>query len=321
MYPEIKLDKMPEENFHIPVLSHEAVSFLFNKDLDIQIIADGTLGGGGYTKLICKNLGQNDKVISIDKDLNALEYAKAQLSEFENKIIFVNNNFGELKNILNEIKVEKLSGLVLDLGLSSYQLEAEDGFSFMKDTDLDMRAYKKDEITASDILNSFKKDELSDLFENYGDIGKAERLSKAIIEKRRIKKFKTTFDLVEIIREEYKINKKDEIDFLAKIFQALRIKVNKELENLEKVLEDSLDLMIKGGRIVIVSYHSLEDRIVKNFFKEYTRNSRPGKNPFIDDVIEPRLKILTKKPVVPSAEEIKSNIRSRSAKLRAAEIL
>lgn len=312
---------MPEDNFHIPVLSHEAVKLVINEELDHHIIADGTLGGGGYTKLICERLCKNDKVISIDKDLNALEYAKNQLSEFKNKIIFVNNNFGELKNILSETKIEKITGLVLDLGLSSYQLEAEDGFSFMKDTELDMRAFKKDDLTALEILNSFKKDELSEIFENYGDIGNADRLSKAITEKRRVKKFKTTFDLVEIIKEEYKINKKGEIDFLAKIFQALRIKVNRELENLEKVLEDSTELIEKGGRIVIVSYHSLEDRIVKNFFKEGTRSSRPGNNPFFDDIVEPKLNILTKKPIVPSAEEIKSNVRSRSAKLRAAEIL
>jgi len=237
------------------------------------------------------------------------------------KIIFANGNFGDLKEILSELNIEKITGLVLDLGLSSYQLEAEDGFSFMKDTELDMRAYKKDEVTAADILNSYKKEELSELFENFGDIGKADRLSKAIIEKRKIKKFRTTFDLVEIIREEYKINKKDEIDFLAKIFQALRIEVNRELENLEKVLKDSVELTEKEGRIVIVSYHSLEDRIVKNFFKEESKNFKAGNNPFFDDLVTPKLKILTKKPVLPTAEEIKLNIRSRSAKLRAAEII
>jgi len=312
---------MTEENFHIPVLSHEAINYLINESLEHQVIADGTLGGGGYTKLICDKINTNDKVISIDKDLNALNYAKSKLINEKEKIIFANGNFGDLKEILSELNIEKITGLVLDLGLSSYQLEAEDGFSFMKDTELDMRAYKKDEVTAADILNSYKKEELSELFENFGDIGKADRLSKAIIEKRKIKKFRTTFDLVEIIREEYKINKKDEIDFLAKIFQALRIEVNRELENLEKVLKDSVELTEKGGRIVIVSYHSLEDRIVKNFFKEESKNFKAGNNPFFDDVVTPKLKILTKKPVLPTAEEIKLNIRSRSAKLRAAEII
>ncbi|HMS66047.1 MAG TPA: 16S rRNA (cytosine(1402)-N(4))-methyltransferase RsmH [Ignavibacteria bacterium] len=312
---------MSEENFHIPVLSHEAIKLLINEDQADQIIADGTLGGGGYTKLICENLKQTDKVISIDKDLNALEHSKKKLEQFKERIIFVNGNFGELRNLLDEIKIQKITGLVLDLGLSSYQLEAEDGFSFMKDTELDMRAFKKDDVTAADILNSFRKEDLTEIFNKYGEIGNPERLSKAITEKRRVKKLRSTFDLVETVREEYKINKKDEIDFLAKIFQALRIKVNRELENLENVLKDSTELIVKGGRIVIVSYHSLEDRIVKNFFKEESRSSKPGNNPFFDDIVNPKLKILTKKPLVPGREEIKFNVRSRSAKLRAAEII
>ena len=310
-----------EENFHIPVLSHEAVKYLINESLEYQILADGTLGGGGYTKLICENTKPTDKVISIDKDLNALLYSEKLLENQKEKIIFVNGNFGDLKDILDEIKIAKLTGLVLDLGLSSYQLEAESGFSFMKDTDLDMRAYKKDGITASEILNSYKRDELEEIFENYGEIGNAGRLVKAVVEKRKIKKFNTTFDIVNLIKEEYKINKKNEIDFLAKIFQALRIKVNNELINLEKVLNDSLDLIEEGGRIVVVSYHSLEDRIVKNFFRKESEKYKESDNPFYKTEVEPKLKIITKKAVKPSPEEVRNNPRSRSAKLRAAEII
>jgi 16S rRNA (cytosine1402-N4)-methyltransferase len=310
-----------KENFHIPVLSHKAIDLLINKNIPNHILADGTLGGGGYTKLICEMTEDTDKVISIDKDLNALEFAKLSLAGKENKIIFVNGNFGEIKNLLKEIGLTKITGIVLDLGLSSYQLEAEDGFSFMKDTPLDMRAFKKDETTAGEILNSYKKEELLKIFENYGEIGNAERLVKAIINKRRFKKFLTTFDMTELINEEYDLNKKNQIDFLAKIFQALRIEVNRELETLEKVLRDSIDLIIKGGRIVIVSYHSLEDRIVKNFFKEESSKVKKSDNPYGDDEKIPRLKILTKKPIVPDFEEIKLNSRSRSAKLRAAEVI
>ncbi|MEO8209991.1 MAG: 16S rRNA (cytosine(1402)-N(4))-methyltransferase RsmH [bacterium] len=312
---------MKTENFHIPVLLNAAVNFLINKELSNHMIVDGTTGGGGYTNLICEKIKEEDRVISIDKDLNALEYAKNNLQRFKGKITFVNGNFGELKTILIENNIKKISGLVLDLGLSSYQLESEEGFSFMKDTALDMRAYKKDELTASDILNGHRKDELTEIFEKYGEIGNAERLAKAIIEKRRVKKFQSTFDLVELINHEYDLNKKNLIDFLAKIFQSLRIEVNNELENLETVLKDSIDLIEKGGRIVIISYHSLEDRIVKNFFKENSQKYKKTPNPYFDEEVNPRLKILTKKPVVPEYEEIRLNPRSRSAKLRAAEII
>ena len=310
---------MEKDNFHIPVLSHEAVSFLLYKRHGDLTIVDGTLGGGGYTNLICENTGGNCKVISIDKDLEAIEHSGNKLKRFSNRITYINGNFGEIKEILGQLKIKNIFGLVLDLGLSSYQLESEEGFSFMKNTGLDMRAYKKDELTASEILNTFSRKELSEIFESYGDIGNARRLTEAITERRKIRKFKTTFDLTELIKDEYKISRKNETDFLAKIFQALRIRVNNELENLEKVLNDSLDLLEIGGRIVIVSYHSLEDRIVKNFFKENSKNFKAGDNPFFEERTVPKLKILTKKPVTPSAEEIRQNSRSRSAKLRAAE--
>lgn len=309
------------DNFHIPVLSNITVEYLINEELRNQVIVDGTLGGGSYTKLICEKLGSDDKVISIDKDINAIEYAKEKLKGFDDKIIFINDNFGELVKLLNEKGIEKITGLVLDLGLSSYQLEAEEGFSFMRDTNLDMRAFKKDDVTASVILNSYKKDELTGIFENFGEIGNAERLSKAIIETRKTKRIDTTFDLVDVIKKEYNIGSKNSVDFLAKIFQSLRIKVNNELENLEKVLMDSLKFLIPGGRIVIISYHSLEDRIVKNFFKEESKKTRPTDNPYFDEEIQPKLRVLTKKVVVPSREEISSNSRARSARLRCAEVI
>jgi len=308
-------------SYHIPVLLNEAIEYLINADVENRIIVDGTLGGGGYTELICNKIKENDKIISIDKDLNAIEYSKQVLSSCSNRITFLNGNFGDLKEILTEMNIKKIDGLVLDLGLSTYQLDAEDGFSFMNDTPLDMRAYKGENQTAAEILNSYTKDELTRVFEEYGDIGKAQRLSKAIVNRRKSVRFSTTFDLVNLVQEEYKINKKNLIDFLAKIFQSLRIEVNNELENLETVLEDSIQLINVGGRIVIVSYHSLEDRMVKNFFKEKSSTTRQTDNPYFTEDKLPEIKILTKKPVVPSPEEIKFNSRSRSAKLRAAEIL
>jgi 16S rRNA (cytosine1402-N4)-methyltransferase len=295
------------EIYHIPVLSNSAVDLLINPGLKSRIIVDGTLGGGGYSMLICSKLRSDDKLIAVDKDLHAIEHAKKLLNECNAKLEIINGNFGELKKILSERHIKKITGIVLDLGLSSYQLESEEGFSFMKNTALDMRADKKDEQTAASVLNFYSEKELSDVFENYGEIGNAKRLSKAIAAKRRKKKLEMTFDLVEIIDEEYKIGRRNKIDFLAKIFQALRIEVNNELENLKNILSDSIDLLVPGGRIVIVSYHSLEDRIVKFFFRDKKK--------------EMKLKILTKKPLIPERGEISSNPRSRSAKLRAAERL
>jgi len=312
---------MESDSFHTPVLLHEAIDLLINKEIRNHVIVDGTLGGGGYTKRICQKINDTDKVISIDKDLNAIEYAGEKLKADIHKISFINGSFGDIKNISAEYGFDKITGLVLDLGLSSFQLESESGFSFMKNTPLDMRAYKDNGMTASEILNKYSENELTETFSMYGEIGNAERLSRSVINQRRMKKFETTFDLVNIVRDEYKIGQKNMIDFLAKIFQSLRIEVNNELENLKRVLEDSQDLMETGGRIVVVSYHSLEDRIVKNFFRDKAAKYKKSSNPYFDEEIKPKLKILTKKPIIPSREEIKFNSRSRSAKLRAAEII
>lgn len=312
---------MISESFHVPVLLNEAIGFLLNDDLKNRIIADGTLGGAGYSELILRRLKGDDMLISIDKDVNSLERARALHGLRSNQIKFVNDNFACIKRILENLNYSYLSGIVLDLGLSSYQLEEEEGFSFMKNTDLDMRAFKQDKEKASDILNTYGKDEMSEMFLKYGEIKNPDRLSKAVISRRKVKKFEKTFDLVDTVTEEYKINRKDRLNFLAKIFQALRIQVNDELANLEKVLIDSLDIMVTGGRMVIVSYHSLEDRIVKNFFRDKAKKFTEGDNPFFQKELKPELKILTKKPVVPAVNEIKLNPRSRSAKLRAAEKL
>lgn len=311
---------MIPDKFHIPVLSHEAVDLLLNPEINQHVVVDGTLGGGGYTKLICE-ANETVKVIAIDKDLNALDHAKEKLRGFKDRITFVNGSFADVKQIIKDLNIEKISGIVLDLGLSSYQLEAEDGFSFMRETPLDMRAYRKGEVTAAEILNSYNKEELAGVFRDYGEIGNSMRLATAIVNKRKEKRFEMTTDLTSLVSSEYSISRKNMIDLLAKIFQALRIAVNDEIDNLEKVLNDSVNVTQEGGRIVIVSYHSLEDRMVKNFFREKAMKFRKTDNPYYDEAVDPALMILTKKPVVPGKEEIKFNSRSRSAKLRAAEIL
>jgi 16S rRNA (cytosine1402-N4)-methyltransferase len=310
-----------KDDFHTPVLLKEAVEYLINPEIKEQIIVDCTLGGGGYSELICRETPANSKVVCIDKDLNALEYAKKRLSEWSNKTIFINGNFGELKALLAAEAIDSVTGIVMDLGLSSYQLEAEDGFSFMKDTKLDMRAFKKDDITAGKIVNEYSEEELIRIFEDYGEIGNAERLVEAIQKKRKKEPIDTTFELVKVIDDEYSIDKKNRINFLAKIFQALRIEVNKEMENLENVLKDSEELLVKGGRLVVVSYHSLEDRIVKNFFRDSAKKEKVSKYKETELKRSPKFRLITKKAVAPDYKEVQENSRARSAKLRAVEKL
>ncbi len=302
-YNDLELD------FHIPVLSHKAVEYLINPSLNDLIIVDGTTGGGGYSEIICKQLQNPGKLICFDKDLNALSFTQKRLSDCQVKIEFVNGNFGNLKEELNKSGINRVSGIVLDLGLSSYQLEKEDGFSYMRDTSLDMRADIRDRETASDLINSRPRRELEIIFSDYGEIGNAGRLADLIADRRKRRKIETTGELIEVINSGYKLPKSGAYDFYSKIFQALRIAVNNELENLRSVLNDSLDILEEGGRLVVVSYHSLEDRMVKNFMRD-NKATKKG---------DGKLKVLTKKPVIPCEEEIKANRRARSAKLRAAE--
>ena len=301
------------DEFHIPVLLHEAVSLLINPEIEPQTLIDATLGGGGYTRLICERSHPGDTVVAIDKDLNAIEHACRIAEECKAVLKIVNGNFGDIDKLLGELNIFSITGIVMDLGLSSYQLEHEDGFSYMRDTQLDMRAYAKDSLTAADIINTYSQKELETLFENFGEIGNAKRLAKAICDSRRNSSVKTTAQLAEIIDSEYRLGRKNRMDFLSKIFQALRIEVNSELQNLNDVLCKSLDLLVPGGRIVAVSYHSLEDRIVKNFFREHSRKKEDARE-------RKSLKLLTKKPITPGRQEIRENRRSRSAKLRAAEV-
>jgi len=285
-----------------------AISYLINPLIKEEIIVDGTLGGGSYTESILKKISDKGKLISIDKDLNALEHSRERFKNYKKNLYILNGNFANIRNIAAELNINSITGLVLDLGLSSYQLNSEDGFSFLKDTPLDMRADKDSEKTASDIVNEYSEKELTDIFETYGEIKNAKRLSKAIMESRRKNKITTTSDFVRIVQREYDMKKNIPSKFFSKIFQALRIEVNNELSDLEKVLEDAFDIMQNGGRIVVISYHSLEDRIVKEFFRNKKSDRR-------------EIRILTKKVVKPDYKEVKNNNRARSAKLRAAEVI
>jgi len=307
-------------DFHIPVLLNNAVELLINPEITEHVFADGTTGGGGYSKRICETCNTLKLLVCFDKDLNAIEFAKKNLEQYSEKIKFENSNFADLKKVAGELKVEKLSGVILDLGLSNYQLTDEEGFSYLRNTKLDMRADKSNKLTAAEVLNSYDKESLITIFRDYGEIGNEERLANAITGKRRAKNIETTFDLNEIIESEYRIKAIALNKFLSKIYQAIRIEVNGELDDLKKVLEDSFELLENKGRLVVVSYHSLEDRIVKNFIKEKAFTPSVSKYSKTETKAVKKFKIITKKALLPERSEISSNPKSRSAKLRAAEI-
>lgn len=306
-------------DFHIPVLLNKAVELLINPAIDEHTIIDGTTGGGGYSKRICEVCNSLKLLICFDKDLNALTYSKQNLSAVSDRIKFVNENFANIKKVTEELGIGRISGLILDLGLSNYQLTDEEGFSYLRNTPLDMRADKRKKLTAAEVVNSYDKDSLNGVFREFGEIGNEERLSNAIIKSRKRKEIETTFDLNGIIGTEYKIISIALNKFLSKIYQAIRIEVNGELEDLKKVLEDSFGLLENGGRLVVVSYHSLEDRIVKNFIKEKAFTPSVSKYSREAQEKKERFKILTKKALLPDEIEVNSNPKSRSAKLRVAE--
>ncbi len=292
-----------EINFHTPVLLHKTIEYLINPGIENHTIVDCTAGGGGHSELISEKIGITGKLICIDKDENSVKQIQDRLTGKKCIIRLVRGNFGDLDEILESEEVYEITGIVMDLGLSTFQLENEPGFSFMRESELDMRADNRQDLKASDIINSFTKTELEKIFTEFGEIANSFRLAGAIVRYRKTKKIKTTTDLIEVLNREYSLRKRDTNDFFAKIFQSLRIAVNNELINLDNVLSAAGNYLVNGGRVVVISYHSLEDRIVKNFFRNNKIN----------------YKILTKKPVIPDYREIKDNRRSRSAKLRAAE--
>lgn len=294
---------MDEVFYHEPVLLDEAIEYLLSsKDSTVsKAYVDCTLGGGGYTKKILDSTHRDIKVIALDRDVFAIEHCKKVLADYAERIIYVQANFGDIKDVLSEFDSSfRISGIVMDLGLSSYQLNHEEGFSYQRDTELDMRADKSQRLTARDVLNKYDEKELSRVLFEYGELRYSRKIAKEIFHRRKEKKFETTFDVVELLREMVPVKYLN--SDLSKLFQAVRIEVNNELENLKTVLEDAVDFLETGARIVAISYHSLEDRIVKNSFRS-----------------NERLKVITKKPVESTEEETARNTRARSAKLRAAE--
>ena len=306
---------------HISVLLEESVKALDIKEDGVYV--DGTLGGGGHSYRI---LAQCPKtaLIGIDRDPEAIEAAKKRLNKFSGRVTFVNRNFGEIKDILNELGIEFINGAVLDLGVSSYQLDnVGRGFSYMNNAPLDMRMNRSDDLSAYDVINRYSLDELTRIFFLYGEEKWSRRIADFIAREREKKPIETTFELVDIIKAA--IPKKARLDGghpAKRIFQAVRIEVNGELRILETAIKDFIDVLALGGRLAVITFHSLEDRIVKQTFAALAKGCTcPKEFPVCVCGKKPQIRLLTRKPIEPGKEEIENNSRSKSAKLRVAEKL
>jgi 16S rRNA (cytosine1402-N4)-methyltransferase len=304
---------------HVSILLKECMDGLDIKPDGIYV--DGTLGGGGHTFKLIQFI-DGGKVIGIDQDQDALEAASKRLSIFGDKFIPVHNNFSNLLEVLETLGIKKIDGFLLDLGVSSYQLdEAERGFSYMNDGQLDMRMNQEDEFSAYDVVNTYSEDELTRIIREYGEENWANRIAKFIVEARSEKPLETTFELVDIIKNAIPASaRKDGPHPAKRTFQAIRIEVNNELKIIEKTIEDAVSVMNKGGRVAIITFHSLEDRIVKNTFKKLAQGCIcPPEFPVCICNNKPKVKIISRKPILPSEREVIDNPRARSAKLRVAE--
>lgn len=301
---------MQNKKEHISVMLNEVLTYLKPKDGDI--ILDGTFGAGGYTRAILESC--NCKVIGTDRDDNVLKFVNDVKNDFGDRFEFYNLKFSEVKNVVAE---NSLDGIVLDLGVSSMQLDnGSRGFSFNKEAPLTM-TMGRNNITAYDIVNNYEEKNIADIIYNFGEEVKSRTIAKKIVEYRKNKKIETTTELAEIVRSCFP-NKYTKIDFATKTFQAIRIFVNDELKELETILNDSIKLLKNGGRLVVVSFHSLEDRIVKDFFTNKGNLKMSKINKYKEAQQKTVFEVLTKKPVIVSNVEVNSNRRARSAKLRGA---
>lgn len=289
---------MVNNSLHESVLKKEVIKYLSPKPNENFI--DATFNGGGHSLEILKKTLPRGKILGIELDKELLEKTKKRFESFKERLILVNDNFKNLKKIAEEKKFKNISGILFDLGFSSWHIEkSERGFSFLRDELLDMR-YKKNGIAAMDIVNKWQKEDIEKILRIYGEERYSRKIAEKIIEERKKKPILKTTELVRIIEEVKPGKAKEKIHPATRTFQALRIKVNSELENIKKTLPQAVEILKPGGRIVIISFHSLEDRIVKNFLKG-----------------EKKVEILTKKPIKATSEEINKNLKSRSAKLRA----
>lgn len=295
--------------YHTPVLLEESVSALALHNGGIY--ADVTFGGGGHSRAILEKMGAESKLISMDRDTDALANAPQ-----DKRLILVHNNFRFLNNYIEYHGYSKIDGILADLGVSSHQFDTEQrGFSFRFDSPLDMRMNQLAKHTAAHILNSYDQESLSLILYKYGEVDKSRRVASLICAQREKEKIKTTFDLNKVLAP--LLPKFAEHKYLAKVYQALRIEVNGEMRALELFLEGSAHILKEGGRLVIITYHSLEDRMVKNFMKTGNTAGLIEKDMYGD--FETPFTVITRKPITPTQEELSTNSRARSAKLRVAE--
>ncbi|SNX52796.1 16S rRNA (cytosine(1402)-N(4))-methyltransferase RsmH [Thermoanaerobacterium sp. RBIITD] len=304
---------------HKSVLLKETIEYLKIKPDGIYV--DGTLGGGGHSYEILK-LIEKGKLIAIDRDMDAISAASEKLKEFNN-VVYVHDNYKNIKDILKKFNIANVDGILLDLGVSSYQLDkAKRGFSYMHDAPLDMRMDKESQLTADYIVNKYSEDDIARILNDYGEEKWAKRIAKFIVDEREKSPIKTTFQLVDIIKNAIPASARRKGPHPAKrTFQAIRIEVNDELKGLDNAISDMIDVLKPEGRIAIITFHSLEDRIVKNTYRKLENPCTcPPQMPCTCGK-KPVIKIITKRPITPEKNEIEINPRARSAKLRIAEKL
>lgn len=309
------------EFHHVSVLLNEVIEGLNIKEDGIYI--DGTLGGAGHSSSIVSKLKEG-KLIGIDQDLEALEKASSVLKDNLNKVILVHNNYENIEVVLKELEIDKVDGILLDLGVSSYQLDKDSrGFSHNKDAPLDMRMDSTSSFTAWDVVNKYTQKQIEEIIWNYGEDRWAKRIAEFIVEERRSKTIDTTLELVTVIKKAIPKQVRMEGHHPAKkTFQGIRIEVNRELEVLQNSIEKMVSLLKPGGRLAIITFHSLEDRIVKEKFRELYKDCIcPPQMPLCTCDKKREIEIITRKPITPSKKELEINPRSRSAKLRIAEKL
>jgi len=305
---------------HIPVLLNETLEYLDPKPGGVYI--DGTLGGAGHSSEIVKRIVPGGVLIGIDQDSNAIDTAKRRLEAYKDNVVIVRDNFRNIKTIALKKGFKEVDGILLDIGVSSHQLdEKERGFSYMQDGPLDMRMDTENSLNASDIVNNSSEQELIRILRDYGEEKWAVRIAKFIAEERKNNRIDTTFKLADIIQRAIPAAARRDGGHPAKrTFQALRIAVNDELQVLEEAVTNAAGLLKPGGRLVVITFHSLEDRIVKKIFNNMEKPCTcPPQLPVCACGKEPLLRVITKKPVTAGEEELKTNTRSKSAKLRAAE--
>jgi 16S rRNA (cytosine1402-N4)-methyltransferase len=298
-----------QQAYHVPVLLKEVIEGL--KIIPSGIYVDCTFGGGGHSKKILEKLNEEGKLIVFDQD----EDARKNIPD-DDRVIFVPHNFRHLQRFLRFHKIQKVNGILADLGVSSHQFnEAERGFSTRFNAALDMRMNQNEKITAADVIKNFSEEKLHQIFEKYGEVTNSKTLAKTIVEIRKTQSINTINEFKNAV---YSIVKGNPEKYFAQVFQALRIEVNDELNVLKEMLLQSVNVLEVGGRIAVITFHSLEDRIVKDFFRKGNFEEAQTQDLF-GNKTKSELKIITRKPIVPSAEELKTNPRSRSSKLRIAE--